>query len=250
MHHKLKQYDEKIKQIEQQINDERQLYNDCIKRLEDPSQKGRKRNYSGKDLSLKELKQKVTFYEERCNDKNQQVWEKKVILNQLEEKIAKLQTTIDKDQSTRRKKMRKVGNVKNDIIKQRRQKMAALSEMAIYMAEAEEIKEETLSTRQFREEATARTARGESFDEYAEKVIRMHERDIHSARTPKRRNDLFEFDEDSDEEKPKGREKYDAYPTADGLSRPYGGFPVFQPAPPSGNLRYFKKEPTQRPIQL
>ena len=65
------------------------------------------------------------------------------------------------------------------------------------------------------------------------------------------RNKQFESLDDDEEEEVKrpGREHYDAYPTKDGLSRPYGAFPVFQPAKPSANLRHYRTE-TERPIQL
>jgi hypothetical protein len=39
-----------------------------------------------------------------------------------------------------------------------------------------------------------------------------------------------------------GRKKFDAYPTANGLSRPYGAFPVFQTAPPPGYIRHYRTE--------
>ena len=54
---------------------------------------------------------------------------------------------------------------------------------------------------------------------------------------------------DEEEEIRPGRQRFDAYPTADGLSRPYGAFPVFQPAPVPGYARHFRKE-VPRPIEL
>ena len=73
----------------------------------------------------------------------------------------------------------------------------------------------------------------------------MHERDLMNAETMRNK----QFDSDDEEEVRPGREHYDAYPTKDGLSRPYGAFPVFQPAKPSPNLRHYRTE-TDRPIQL
>ena len=95
------------------------------------------------------------------------------------------------------------------------------------------------------ERANERTQRGEAFDEFADKMVKLHERDAITAQSRQRNG----FDSDDEEERRPGRQHFDAYPTADGLSRPYGAFPVFQPGAPSGQLRHYRKE-TVRPIEL
>jgi len=49
-------------------------------------------------------------------------------------------------------------------------------------------------------------------------------------------------DDDDDVFASAGRQKPDAYPTGDELSRPYGAFPVFQPSSPPGYIRHYRKE--------
>ncbi|KAH0786197.1 hypothetical protein GPJ56_009874 [Histomonas meleagridis] len=98
-------------------------------------------------------------------------------------------------------------------------------------------------------EADSRTARGETYDEKAERMLRVQKRDIKTAQALKRKSVLNSDDENENENNKNKRQKFDAYPTPDGLSRPYGAFPVFQPNGPSCNLRYYKKE-EERPIVL
>jgi hypothetical protein len=124
----------------------------------------------------------------------------------------------------------------------RRKKMAALSEMAMYQTRGDDLSEQKDVIRQELKDAEERSSRGEAFDEQAQKVLTMHERGARNSVRRKR-----EVDDDDEEDASPGRQKFDAYPTVDGLSRPYGAFPVFQPAPPAPNLRHYKRE-YPRPI--
>jgi hypothetical protein len=129
----------------------------------------------------------------------------------------------------------------------RRKKMAAAAESAVYQAQTSELQEEKEVVKAEIAKAADRTEKGGEFDEYSMKIIKMHQRDIQAG--PKKRKTANGFDSDEEDDKRPGRPHFDAYPTADGLSRPYGAFPVFQPAPPSGQLRHYRME-TQRPIEL
>lgn len=242
----LKKYQEDIEELQKQIDFEQKDVDNLTKKLEVPDENERKRQYCGKDFSNKELDNKILIYEQRVNDKKRQLVEKQIILRDLNEKITDIKTKLsDHSFSKSAKALEKGGNVRADTMKMRRKKMAALSEMAIYQAQQGELQEQKKIIESEIQEAGSRTARGESFDDYADKMVKMIERDIKTAHSPKRKS-LFDSD-DEDEERPPGRQKFDAYPTADGLSRPYGAFPVFQPAEPSPNLRYYKKE-EERPI--
>jgi uncharacterized protein (UPF0335 family) len=123
----------------------------------------------------------------------------------------------------------------------RRKKMAALAESAVYQAQSEDLEEEKNVVKEEIAKAMARIQSGGEFDEFSRKIVRMHERD---ALTPKQ-----EVDSDDEEQKRAGRQHFDAYPTVDGLSRPYGAFPVFQPGPAPGYLRHYRNE-AARPIQM
>jgi hypothetical protein len=120
-----------------------------------------------------------------------------------------------------------------------RKRLAALSEMAIYQAKREELLEEAEEVKKAVEEGHARTARGLAFDDLGAKMLRLHEWDRTQAA---RARTARLYAEDDEEGVRPGRVKFDAYPTADGLSRPYGAFPVFQPAPPPGYIRFYRPE--------
>ena len=77
----------------------------------------------------------------------------------------------------------------------------------------------------------------------------MHKRDLERRDNPPPKG---EFDSDSDDEDGEKRRvptRPNAYRSSDIMWNPYGAFPAFQAAPPSGQLRHYRKE-VQRPIEL
>ena len=244
----MKAYDTEIEDLDRQLEKERADVDAITAKLEVPDLKERKRAYCGRDFSLKELEDKVTLYEQRINSKEQQLWEKQILLREIEDKIAELGASDKRDKDKLAKTYERSGNMRNEAMSIRRKKMAALAEAAVYQAQSVELEEEKNALKEEMQKAGERTQRGEAYDEYAEKIIKLHERDIATAELRARGLDKSEWDDDDEEVKP-GRQHFDAYPTADGLSRPYGAFPVFQPGPPSGQLRHYRKE-TLRPIEL
>lgn len=198
---------------------------------------------------MKELEDKVSLYEQRINSKEQQLWEKQILLREIEEKIAELSATERSDGDKAAKVLERSGNLRASAMTIRRKKLAALAESAIYQAQTAELEEEKQAAQEELQKANERTQRGEAFDEYSEKMVKLYERDVATAKMAKTRGGNPWDSDDEDEEKKPGRQHFDAYPTADGLSRPYGAFPVFQPGAPSGQLRHYRKE-TLRPIEL
>ncbi|KAK8837728.1 hypothetical protein M9Y10_036263 [Tritrichomonas musculus] len=243
----LKAYEDEITELQKQLDVERKDVDKITAKLEAPDLKERKRAYCGKDFTLKELEDKVSLYEQRINSKEQQLWEKQILLREIEEKISELQNDSKGDNKKIAKIYEKSGSLRAEQMSLRRKKMAAMAESSVYKIQGDELKEQKEAIKAELEAAGERTQRGEAFDEYAEKMITMHVRDRMSATGPRRGDEFLELDED--EERRPGRQHFDAYPTADGLSRPYGAFPVFQPGPPSGQLRHYRNE-TQRPIEL
>lgn len=240
-------YNREIEELRAQIKKEKKSVDEIARKLEVPAEQERKRSYCGKDFSLKELEEKVSKYEQRVNSKEHQLWERKILLREIREKIKKLEKEADCDISKSQKMVSKGGKMRSAAMSYNRKKLAALSEMAVYQAQRMQLEEDTKDTKQELENAKIRAEKGEVFDSYAQKMVNMHERDMLYASMMK----SHRFDDwDSDDDTPKiTRKHYDAYPTQDGLSRPYGAFPVFQPGKPSANLRHYKKE-SERPIEL
>jgi chromosome segregation ATPase len=249
MHRKVPQlraYDNEIDELDRQLARERADVDAITAKLEAPDLKERQRAYCGKDFSSKELEEKVSVYEQRINSKEQQLWEKQILLREIEEKIAQADHQRGTDDPRIQKVLEREGQLRAETMVLRRKKFAALAESAVFKAQGTELAEEQNTVKQEITRAMERTARGKAFDDYAGKMVKMHERDLMGSSQKKQRT---EFDSDEDEGKKPGRQHFDAYPTADGLSRPYGAFPVFQPMPPSGQLRHYRKE-VIRPIEL
>ena len=245
----LKAYDAEIAELESQLDKERQECDAITSKLEVPDLKERKRAYCGKDFTMKELEDKVSLYEQRINSKEQQVWEKQILLREIDDKIAELQATERPDSERAAKICERSGNIRASAMNIRRKKLAALAESAIYQAQSAELEEEKQAAQAELQKAGERTQRGEAFDDYAEKVIKLYQRDVATSKLAKTRSaNPWDSDDEDDMKKP-GRQHFDAYPTADGLSRPYGAFPVFQPGAPSAQLRHYRRE-TLRPIEL
>ena len=246
----LKAYEKEIAELRRQIDIEQADVDKITKKLEVPSEQERKRSYCGKDFTLKELEDKVSRYEQRINSKEQQLWEKKILLREIQDKIKEIEKEVENYGLRNQNLIAKSGQLRLNSLAMRRKQKAAESELSVYQAMKGALQEQKQEVKQEIDEAMRRSARGEAFDEKAQKMVTMHERDIMSASTRLRNKQFAAYDDDDDEEYVRpGREHYDAYPTKDGLSRPYGAFPVFQPGQPSANLRYFKNE-TERPIQL
>lgn len=232
-----KKLDEKIDNLKEQIKREEKDCEELVVKLEIPDENGRKRNYCGKDFSEKELNQKIASYEERISNKKKEIWEAQILYRELKEKNDKLDETKAPD-SKSQKSIKKSGKLRAHAMDLNRKKKAAISELAVMQATQMDLMERTEQVKEEIADSSRRAKNGEAFDDYSAKVIRMHERDINSARRHKK----SQFDEEEDEDRPPGRQKFEAYPTSDGLSRPYGGFPVFQPQKKAPNLRHYKRE--------
>jgi hypothetical protein len=249
MHRKvprLRAYDSEIGGSDRPLERERTDVETITSKLEAPNLKKRQRAYCGKDFSSKELEEKVSVYEQRINSKGQQLWEKQILLREINDKIAEVHHITGASDPQTEKVMERGGQLRAEAMILRRKKLAALAESAVYKAQGTELAEEQNIVKQEITHAMERTERGQNFDDYSEKIIKMHTRDLAGSSQKKQRT---EFDSDEDEDKKPGRPHFDAYPTGDGLSKPYGAFPVFQPAPPSAQLRHYRKEAI-RPIEL
>ena len=229
-------YDDEIKDLKIQISNEKNIVDKITQKLELPEKEARPRAYCGKDFTMKELDEKVSIYEKRINEKGQQLWDKQTRLQEIDEQISELIKLVQSDSVKSETTLRKGGNLRAEAIALRRKKMAAYSEMALYAGQKSELEDEKKTLRESLEIAGNKTNRGENFDEYAEKIIKMHIRDQNN-----KEKNLLENSDDEDEKRP-GRPRFDAYPTADGLSKPYGAFPAFQPSKPAGHLRHYKNE--------
>ena len=245
----LKAYEKEIAELRRQIDIEQADVDKITRKLEVPSEQERKRSYCGKDFTLKELEDKVSRYEQRINSKEQQLWEKKILLREIQDKIKEIEKETGNYASRNQNLIAKSGQLRLDSLALRRKQKAAESELSVYQAMKGALQEQKQEVKTEIDEAMRRSSRGEAFDVKAEKIVKMHERDIMSASTRLRNKQYEALDDDEEENVRPGREHYDAYPTKDGLSRPYGAFPVFQPAKPSANLRHYRNE-TDRPIQL
>lgn len=238
----IREADEQIKELKWELENQQKAVKELSKKLENPSEQDRKRQYIGADISLKEIKKKIASYEDRISKKEQQLWEAQILLRDMQDKNYKLNSELRGTGKNTQKKKAKAGQVKADMMALRRRKKAVISELAVVEAQKMELNERTKNVKEELVDSARRVQAGEEFDEYAGKMVKLHERDeVLSARRRRGEVDEDEIDE-YDEDAPKGRQKYDAYPTADGLSRPYGAFPVFQPSKNQGNLRYYKRE--------
>jgi hypothetical protein len=238
--------------LERQIARERADVDAITAKLEAPNLQERERAYCGRDFSHKELEEKVSMYEQRINGKQQQLWEKRILFNEIQEKIAEVTHQSGTDNPETLKQFERSGTLRAETMALRRKKMAALAESAVYRAQTVELEEEKHAVKEEMMKAVERVEKGKPFDSYAGKVLRMHEKDIAARVKPRSRSGSLnsgDDEEEDEEQKSPGRKRYDAYRTSDGLSRPYGAFPVFQPGSPSGQLRHYKKE-TLRPIEL
>jgi chromosome segregation ATPase len=235
----LRSYDEEIKSLRKQLTREQGAVDNVARRLESPDKKERIRQYVGRDFTLKELEMKVARYEQRINDKEQQLWEKQILLKELEDKIGSLSTESVRDTEAAHETLKKGGEMRAEAMTSHRKRLAALSEMAIYQVQKEDLLKQKEGVLRAMEEGRGRTAQGLPFDDRAARMLRLHEYDM--VRAERARTAPVE-DEDDDGVVRAGRIKFDAYPTADGLSRPYGAFPVFQPAPPPGYIRHYRPE--------
>jgi chromosome segregation ATPase len=243
----LRAYDDEIVELDRQLSVAHGESDKMTAKLEAPDLRERQRAYRGRDFTLKELEEKVATCEQRINAKGQQLWEKQILLHEIEEKIVQVMHLSGTEDEKVLKAFEKSGALRAESMSLRRKKMAAVAESAVYRAQTTELQEEKEAVKTEIAKAAERTEKGAEFDEYSKKIVTMNQRDIQTS--TKKGKTGNGFDSDDEDNKRPGRPHFDAYPTADGLSRPYGAFPVFQPAPPSGQLRHYRKE-TDRPIQL
>ena len=230
-------YSQEIRELRSSIEDERVFVFSLKQKLEIPELEERQKRFCGKDVSNEYLDEKIARYEQRINDREQTIWEKQILLKELSDKISKLLQITDL--TGKSKRLERVAQQRLEAMALRRRKKAALSEISVYKAQADVIGEQRENATKEMELANGRLEKGKEFDNISGRIIRMHKRDVASANAARRRVE--------ETEQPPGRPHFDAYPTADGLSRPYGGFPIFQPFAAPGYTRHYKKE-TEKPV--
>jgi uncharacterized coiled-coil protein SlyX len=174
----LRPYEREIAELETQIAREQADVDAVTQKLEAPARHERARAYCGRDFSLRELEEKVAIYEQRINSKEQQLWEKRILFDEIEEKITQIVYQSGTTNPENLKMFERSGTLRAESIALRSKKMAAIAESAVYQAQVGELDEEKQSAKAEIVAASERVARGEAYDLYAEKVIRKHERDI------------------------------------------------------------------------
>jgi hypothetical protein len=77
----------------------------------------------------------------RINSRQQQLWEKQILLREVEEKIAEMSGHSSQDASKTQKIIEKEGKIRADEMATHRKKVAALSEMTISQGQKDELQE-------------------------------------------------------------------------------------------------------------
>jgi chromosome segregation ATPase len=226
----LRAYEADAEELRLQLAADEEANAEAARRLEDPRTKQRRRQLVGRDLSARELDAKIHICEDMANQREQLLWERQIVLRDLEGQLASLREVEAQRVPAAGEA---AARARAEAAHSRRARLAALSELSVYQARQMELRQAKEQTRKDLDDGRQRSARGEVFDAQSARRLRTFAYDLRRTAPV----------DDDDEEPPRpGRIHFDAYPTADGLSRPYGAFPVFQPPAAPGYARHYRPE--------
>eukprot|EP01041_Mallomonas_annulata_P000089 gene89-117_t len=241
----------RLKELEQELKDEKRIIFESSGKLEDPQNTDRWRAIEGEDPSLEQLTAKVAVLENRLDAKREQFLEKGLSL----EEIALLTEKLRSKALGRRDAARGMADNLNDLqsrIRDATKKMlASVSELSMYQATALRLQQEKINRTKELEAAQFRFDHGEPpNDEAIRELARSERRRMQLTESMLKRDEEIPMNSPISMKKTTVEPRPTAYiPDDIGLPRPYGAHPPFKPGESTAALRAIR-QPQPKPIEI
>eukprot|EP00698_Gefionella_okellyi_P001710 TRINITY_DN11581_c0_g1_i1.p1 TRINITY_DN11581_c0_g1~~TRINITY_DN11581_c0_g1_i1.p1 ORF type:complete len:959 (+),score=296.70 TRINITY_DN11581_c0_g1_i1:377-2878(+) len=238
-------------QLQEERSDVKQM---CLA-LEDPSNMGRYKQLGGEDPTPEELTQRLAVLEGRFNQKEEQLLEKKLLLDQVTQLTdAARREALEGRQGTRNRVLQ-VNEFQAKIKALTRKMMATVSELSMYQATAMKMEQEKLELEATLDQARVRLEAGEPPTDDAEanwfRILRDRQRLEEDTLARQRTMEGEQAGEVPGAVVSTAQVRPNAYIPDDGIGipKPYGSHPPLKPTEAGSTMRHIRK-PVLQEIQI
>ncbi|KAL4491397.1 hypothetical protein ABPG72_008053 [Tetrahymena utriculariae] len=231
--------------LKQELNMQKERYYELSDKLEDPTNKDRWRELGGEDPDKESLDARIKVFEERLNKKKEELLEKELILEEINNLSDKLRSEALDGRQVTLEVTERLNEFQFRLKKITRQMMATISELSMYQAIVIKLQKEREELQEQHEISKLRVQDGkpptlESELEYQkmlrDKLSYQEERKLRLQREQMEKN-FPAFTTITTAE-----HRVNAYvPDEIGIPKPYGAHAPFKPSTLVNQLRHYKK---------
>lgn len=247
----VQRFGEQILELQQALEEERQVTESLCRDLESPSNLMRWRHLEGDDPTESQLRDRLRVVTDRMDSVSEHLLEREMVLEEVGELATALQQQARKGRAEGADTMRQVSELQTRLRATTRSMMATVSELSMYQATAMKLKEEQERMEQELSAAVERMSRMEPPTPDAEdEWFRMQQ--VYAARAEAMRRREAEEALRREVEQPTRTTavpRPNAYVPSDalGVPKPYNFSHPFKPAEAGAQMRHFVK-PAPRAI--
>ena len=236
--------DEQVASLQAQLLLERREVERLSAELEAPENKSRWRKLEGQVPDAEELAAKLESLQARLDDKEEQLAEKNLVLDEVTRLAGRLRTQAAESRADTLELASRVNDYRARIRAATKSLMATVSELSMYQASAASLEEERDWLVDDLAMARERAASGEAPDEDAEREWARQVRSEETASAAARdREDAAAARADGSTIS-RAAQRPNAYVPSDpmsmGVPRPYGAHAPFKPTAPGANMRHYR----------
>ena len=236
--------DEQVASLQAQLLLERREVERLSAELEAPENKSRWRKLEGQVPDAEELAAKLESLQARLDDKEEQLAEKNLVLDEVTRLAGRLRTQAAESRADTLELASRVNDYRARIRAATKSLMATVSELSMYQASAASLEEERDQLVDDLAMARERAASGEAPDEDAEREWARQVRSEETASAAARdREDAAAARADGSTIS-RAAQRPNAYVPSDpmsmGVPRPYGAHAPFKPTAPGANMRHYR----------
>merc|ERR1712166_1548399 len=248
-------FEGEVKALQQELKTEREECDRLSKALVTPNNTQRWRWVRQEPPDPDELRDKIHLLEERLNDKQEQLLEKELVLEEVSNLSDRLRVQANSGRGDTLELAKKVNEYQSRIRGKTRKMMACVSELSMYQASSMKLAQEKEEMSEMLMSANERLEQGEVpleglEEEWARMEYRRMEHDEErthheqQAKQPISTTSTVHVTRTTAEPRP------NAYiPDEIGIPKPYGAFAPFKPMEAGSSMRHIKK-PVPQEIQI
>lgn len=147
----IKIYEEKAKELEDELENELKLKHNLGRCLENPDHVNRYRNIGGEDMDMEQITSKTKLLQQRLSQSKRQLLEREVAIEELKSNTYQLESEIELERIKTQPAIRKLNDYQVRVREITRSMMALVSELSMYQATVLKLEEQ----REVQQEALA-----------------------------------------------------------------------------------------------
>lgn len=250
-------FEAEIKKLNQELKAEREEGEKLSKALVTPNNESRWRWVRQEPPDPDELRDKIRLLDERLNDKQEQLLEKELVLEEVTNLSSKLRETANAGREDTLTLAKQVNEYQSKIRAKTRKMMATVSELSMYQASSMKLEQEKEELEELVQTANERLLVGDPPVEGIEdEWARMEYRRMKAEEDAWQRQQLAEQHNAAQNQtavhitRTTAEPRPNAYiPDEIGIPKPYGAAAPFKPSEPGSSMRHVRK-PQPQEIQI